>query len=165
MNDTITTETPIVVRPLPGNMTTRWNCSLCPRGTDKTDAPYGYVDGGGEHFICESCVEAIRNGTLGDALVQQAQKLRCWAAEVEREAERVRSEKWVIGREQAYPRFGPLDDGGNCRTCGKPINDAHAAPDAGNGWVHDSTGDPDCTDADVEKYAAELTARMAESPF
>jgi len=95
---TSTTETPTVVRPLPGNVTTRWPCSICTGGTEKTAAPYGYVDEDGEHFVCDECVRDMQTGALRDSLAKEARKLADQAAVMAERAETFARRPWVIER-------------------------------------------------------------------
>jgi hypothetical protein len=50
---------PIIIKRRLGNMFTRWGCDICNGPTDKTAAPYAFLDDAGkERFVCDACVEA-----------------------------------------------------------------------------------------------------------
>lgn len=71
------------IRRSPSNVTTRWPCAFCSGSTDKTDAPFAFIDrDGAERALCDSCAwssihrhDQLRGYAL-DRLEEAAELLR-----------------------------------------------------------------------------------------
>jgi hypothetical protein len=66
----------------------RWPCGICGDLTEKDEVVYRYLDADGDwNFVCDDCVEAGPDA-IPNRLRVHAARLRAWADDLDREAER-----------------------------------------------------------------------------
>ena len=67
----------IRIKPSPGNVCTRFVCTICGGTTDKTDVHMIFIDpfDGQEKFVCENCI-AHGASTINETLRRHAEHLR-----------------------------------------------------------------------------------------
>ena len=78
----------IKIKSTPGNMITRFQCTVCGGSTDKTNVHLTFNDpaDGREEFVCESCV-ARGPQLMKETLLRHADRMALFAEELRRLAE------------------------------------------------------------------------------
>jgi hypothetical protein len=73
----------------PGNVCTRWHCTICGDCTAKTATPFAFIDpaDGRTRFVCEQCIAV--GPDLIRKLLKRADNLETYVAELRRLAENI----------------------------------------------------------------------------
>lgn len=90
-----TTKPTYIVHAQAASIFLRHRCGICGGSTDKDDIEYTYRDTeGDEHFVCDRCI-ADGIDAFPAKLRTQAQDLRAWADDLDRDA----SQRWQFDTE------------------------------------------------------------------